>query len=374
MKRGGGLRLDTVAVDDSAQEAQSYQIQHHKGLQLRAFLFTNGSIYSTAGEHLRELGSIKEDDIDMTSKKNVGKGASGTVYYAQLKSTGEPLALKYIPITSKPHRDEVDRELSFFSSRGDNAFVMHNLGAYWDSEENAVVLPMQWMPYTVKDLCLFWGELDEQILADVFYQIIRGLQYLHDVKRLIHRDLKPSNILIGSDGYVKIADFGVSKLVQTLDVSSTYVGTMYYMAPERLEQSTYSFSSDVWSLGLTVIGTITGKNPWGDVNLFQLMQKISGNAIPELPASYSPVVRDFIAQCLHRDPDQRPTCKQLLEHPFLTGRTEASATANVKLVIEQMTRLIRNQSAKQESVMKSEEELAAIRNARIDQLEGFSAS
>lgn len=374
MKKGGGLRLDSLAVHDSAQEAQSYQIQNSKGLQLRAFLFTNGSIYSTVGEHLRELGSINEQDIDMSSKKNVGKGASGTVYYAQLKATGEPLALKYIPITSKPHRDEVDRELSVFASRGENPFVMNNLGAYWDSEENAVVLPMQWMPYTVKDLCTFWGELDESVLADVFYQIVQGLQYLHDVKRLIHRDLKPSNILIGSDGYVKIGDFGVSKLVQTLDVSSTYVGTMYYMAPERLEQSTYSFSSDVWSLGLTLIGAVTGKNPWGDVNLFQLMQKISGNVIPELPATYSPAVREFVALCLERDPELRPTCKQLLEHRFLQGRTEASATASVKLVIEQMTRLLRNHAAKQESVMRSEEELAAARNARIDQLEGFTGS
>lgn len=354
------------------QEAQSYQIKNNNVLQLRAFLFRNGSIY--AGD--RALGAITEADIEQSSRRSVGKGASGTVFLAQLKGSNKPIALKQIPITSKPHRDEVDRELSFFSSRGENPFVMQNLGAYWDSEENAIVLPMEWMAYTLKDLNVFWVQLAESVLRDVFFQVVSGLAYLHDVKRLIHRDLKPSNILIRDDGYVKIGDFGVSKLVQTLDVSSTYVGTMHYMAPERLEQGNYSFSSDVWSLGLTVISTVSGKNPWSppeEIKLFDLIQKISGNCIPTLPESsnFSSTARDFVERCLQRNPDARPSCKELLQHPFFEGVTEASATNGVRLVVEQMTRMIHSNAAKAAEIAKSSQQMAAMIDDKIGRLDNL---
>ncbi|EPY42016.1 protein kinase [Angomonas deanei] len=266
-------------------------------------------------------GTVTKDQIDFGDKKSVGRGASGDVSFARLKD-GTPVALKCIPISSKTHRDEVDRELQFFSSKNDSPFVMKNYGAFWDSDQGCIVIPMEWMSYTVKDLSFFWDGLDESILRDVYFQVVSGLMYLHDTKRVIHRDLKPSNLLINERGFVKIADFGVSKLVQTLDVSSTYVGTMYFMAPERLEQGAYSFSSDVWSLGLTMVATVTGRNPWAppeEMNLFQLLGKISGDTTPSLPATgnYSAEARDFIQKCLVRDPEERLSCAELLAHPSL---------------------------------------------------------
>ncbi|KAG8341853.1 Protein tyrosine kinase Protein kinase domain [Trypanosoma vivax] len=365
-----GLVLDTAAVEHTQRDLQSYQIKNNNSLQLRAFLLNETGMFTKDGRKLP--GGVTKEDIDGSSKKIVGRGASGIVYFANLKD-GAPVALKHILINSKPHRDEIDRELSFFSSQSNSPFVMNNLGAFWDSEEASIVIPMEWMAYTLHNISYFWEGIEESVLRDIFFQVVSGLVYLHDTKRVIHRDIKPSNILIRDDGYVKIGDFGVSKLVQTLDVSSTYVGTMYFMAPERLEQTAYSFSSDIWSLGLTMIATVTGKNPWSppdEMTLFQLLGKIAGETTPSLPdkPAYSAEARDFVAQCLIRDPQERPLASTLLKHPFLSGCTEETAVANVKMGIECMTRLINADTRKSEGVKRAQEDITKELNARLDTL------
>nr|CCD13511.1 unnamed protein product [Trypanosoma congolense IL3000] len=369
MKRGG-LSLDATAVEKAQRDLQSYQIRNNNCLQLRAFLLNDTGMFTKDGRKI--LASVTKDDIDPTASRIIGRGASGTVHFSKLRDK-TPVALKHIPITSKLHRDEVDRELSFFSSHSDSPFVMKNLGAFWDSEEGAIVIPMEWMAYTLKDMSYFWEGIEESILRDIFFQVVSGLVYLHDTKRVIHRDLKPSNLLIRDDGYVKISDFGVSKLVQTLDVSSTYVGTMYFMAPERLEQTSYSFSSDIWSLGLTVIATVTGKNPWAppdEMNLFQLLGKIAGDTIPSLPErpAYSENARDFIRKCLVRDPQERPLAADLLRHPFFEGCTEETAVKNVKLAVEHMTRLINSDTKKADELRRTQEDVVKEVNTKLEML------
>lgn len=372
MKKRPGLVLDATIVENSKENLQSYQIKNNNSLQIRAFLLSEAGLFTIDGRPL--LDEVKKDDISFRSAKPVGHGASGEVSFAQLKN-GTPVALKKIPISSKSHRDEVERELSFFSSKGNNPFVMRNLGAYWDAEEGAIVIPMEWMPYTVQDVGQFCDGIEESLLRDIFFQVVSGLVYLHDVKRVIHRDIKPSNLLISHNGYVKIADFGVSKLVQTLDISSTYVGTMYFMAPERLEQGDYGFSSDVWSLGLTIIAAVTGKNPWAppeEMNLFELLGKISGGTIPSLPDTYSDVAQDFVSQCLVRETDEeeRPSCSKLLKHPFFGGVTEESAVENVKLAVECMTRLIQKDAKQNLQFQRSEAEIAHDVHSHIDEVIG----
>lgn len=374
------MMLDSLAVEESA-DVTSYNVNHSNVLELRAFLFRNGSVYTRDG--LRELHTqVSAADIDLASRRPVGRGASGQVFFATLKGTGRPVAMKYIPITSKPHRDEVERELAFFAARSDCPFVMQNLGAYWDSEDNAIVLVMEWMAFNLHDIAVFWkdGGMDEAFLRDVSYQVLRGLAYLHDVKRVLHRDIKPMNILIRDDGFVKIGDFGVSKMVETLGILSSYVGTMYFMAPERLEQGHYSFNSDVWSFGLSVVSTARGGgNPWAppdSMNLFQLIQKISGNDIPVLGSScrastFSDAAQEFVSLCLERSPDIRPSCSELLEHRFFDGVTESSAVEGVRSVVQLMTQMLGRETVKQAATNKSAAEVAALRDERIGRLDSL---
>jgi len=96
------------------------------------------------------------------------------------------------------------------------------------------------------------GPLSEPVLAAITQPVLQGLAYLHRELHVIHRDIKPSNILVDTAGNIKIADFGVSgNLAHTLAKCASWVGTVHYMSPERISGGSYSYDSDIWSLGIT---------------------------------------------------------------------------------------------------------------------------
>jgi mitogen-activated protein kinase kinase 1 len=98
-------------------------------------------------------------------------------------------------------------------------------------------------------------------LAGMMLQVLEAMAYLHTEKRVIHRDVKPGNILLNRQGQCKLADFGVcSKPRDTRDSTcATWVGTVTYMSPERIKGNSYSFSADVWALGVIVVEATLGR-------------------------------------------------------------------------------------------------------------------
>merc|ERR1719261_1871800 len=93
----------------------------------------------------------------------------------------------------------------------------------------------------------------ESVLAPVTKAVLKGLDYLHTKRHLVHRDLKPGNLLFANDGKVKITDFGVSQeLESTKGDAGSFVGTVTYMAPERLQGEKYQYGVDIWALGITL--------------------------------------------------------------------------------------------------------------------------
>jgi len=143
--------------------------------------------------------------------------------------------------------------------------------------------------------------------------------------KVIHRDIKPSNLLINSDGQIKIADFGVSgKIDFTLQYKSTWVGTLPYMSPERCRGDKYNFDTDLWSLGLTILECALGRYPYSDLGgdqskmtFFDLVDILSTKPAPKLPDNYSPVIQDFVAICLRKEPGTRASATELLKHSFV---------------------------------------------------------
>jgi serine/threonine protein kinase len=91
--------------------------------------------------------------------------------------------------------------------------------------------------------------LPEYKLWTIFAQITDALAYIHS-KRIIHRDLKPANVLMMADETIKLADFGLGRLLKEGETSAkSNCGTPYYMAPERIKEQPYKFKSDIWSAG-----------------------------------------------------------------------------------------------------------------------------
>ncbi|CAL8266695.1 unnamed protein product [Merluccius merluccius] len=155
-----------------------------------------------------------------------------------------------------------------------------------------------------------------------FRDIILGIEYLH-YQKIVHRDIKPSNLLLGDDGHVKIADFGVSNQFEGSDaLLSSTAGTPAFMAPETLSDNRQSFSGkalDVWAMGVTLYCLVFGKCPFIDEYILVLHNKIRSKSV-EFPDSpdISEELRALILRMLDKDPDTRITIPEVKLDQWVT--------------------------------------------------------
>lgn len=168
--------------------------------------------------------------------------------------------------------------------------------------------------------------LTEPQIRYLCHEICEGLRFLH-AKKVIHRDLKAGNVLLTLDGDVKIADFGVSaKNKHTLQKRDSFIGTPYWMAPEVVlcetyRDNPYDYKADIWSLGITLIEFAQMEPPNNEMNPMRVLLKIQKSDPPSLaqPSKWSKEFKEFLALCLTKDPNQRPTSEELLKHPFVAN-------------------------------------------------------
>eukprot|EP00282_Hemiselmis_andersenii_P008660 CAMPEP_0114163632 /NCGR_PEP_ID=MMETSP0043_2-20121206/30200_1 /TAXON_ID=464988 /ORGANISM="Hemiselmis andersenii, Strain CCMP644" /LENGTH=224 /DNA_ID=CAMNT_0001260163 /DNA_START=15 /DNA_END=686 /DNA_ORIENTATION=+ len=170
--------------------------------------------------------------------------------------------------------------------------------------------------------------MDEGVLAVVLRHILSAISFLHDEHKVVHRDLKPGNVVIDCRGEVKLADFGVSRVLDNEAKGMSWVGTASYMSPERLQGCEYSHKADIWSIGIMALECALGRHPYtppggGELAFFELMQVVVVDPAPiPTDAGLSPVFIEFCKCCLDKVDVKRASARELLQHPFLLQHAE----------------------------------------------------
>ncbi|PON42034.1 Cysteine rich receptor like kinase [Parasponia andersonii] len=215
-----------------------------------------------------DLGIIKAATNHFSDANRIGEGGFGRVYKGKLKN-GQVIAVKRLASSSGQGAEEFINEVTLLAKLQDQNLV-RLLGFCLERQEK--ILIYEFVPNKSLDYFLYrsakQGQLDWQICYKILRGIARGLLYLHQESRMkvVHRDLKPSNVLLDADMTPKISDFGIARLFdmdQSHGNTSRVVGTFGYMSPEYAMHGEFSVKSDVFSFGVIILETVSGKRNCG---------------------------------------------------------------------------------------------------------------
>lgn len=253
----------------------------------------------------------------------IGKGSYAKVLLVKKKDTSKFFAMKIVKkqyIEKKKQESHIRTEREVLLKASDHPFIVR-LHYTFQNEKNL---------YFVLDYCyggeLFnflqkRGRLNEDEARFYASQLVLAIEHLHK-HNIIYRDLKPENVLISDDGYIKIADFGLSKLGVSCEATKTFCGTPEYLAPEIVDEKGHGKPVDWWALGSIVYEMMVGLPPFYSQSKADLFDRIR-HEDPIYPKYLSDRTKRFLQNLLHKDPMQRlgSTCgaDEVKKHPWFYG-------------------------------------------------------
>jgi serine/threonine protein kinase len=320
-----------------------------------AHTLTHNSASHTIHNTLHSIGQAKpcrKKDFrfaDIVKVAKIGKGNTSVVWQCQDSSTGESLAMKEMTVDRDEKRMNMAlRELvTMYGVDHVGVVTCHNVFY----ANNSFHLMMEHMDGgslldAMRRWCPLYGAYSMQpaVLAKVAHDVLSALHFLHEQLQVVHRDVKPGNILLNCEGEAKLADLGIVTQPGEVQVDPQapapvsdggtpatpaieWIGTVTYMSPERLTGDAYSYSADIWSLGIVLVEAAIGRYPITELALgsnklefWDLLDLVRNGECPsKVLRNYGSEwvsLQAFASRCLIKDHTKRPSASQLLDASF----------------------------------------------------------
>src|SRR5215470_17885584 len=263
--------------------------------------------------------------------EKLGAGGMGVVYLAEDTKLGRKVAIKILSSEFTTNKDRLHRfelEASAASNLNHpNILTIHEVGV----DDGRHYIATEFIDGVTLRRKMAASQLETHEILDIAIQVASALEEAHSAG-IVHRDIKPDNIMIRRNGYVKVLDFGLAKLTETIDRSpsdgeaSTRVmvhtdagvvmGTSHYMSPEQARGKPVDARSDIWSLGVVIYEMIAGRTPFEGETSTDVIVAITQKEPPPLArfAPNVPAELDWIVmKALRKDRDERyQTIKELI--------------------------------------------------------------
>src|SRR5215213_2030125 len=262
--------------------------------------------------------------------EKLGAGGMGEVYLAEDMKLGRKVAIKILSeefTTNKDRLHRFEQEASAASNLNHpNILTIHEVG----TDEGRHYIATEFIDGVTLRRKLAATHLETPEILDIAVQVASALEEAH-AAGIVHRDVKPDNIMVRRNGYVKVLDFGLAKLTETIDRSPSdgeaatrvlvhtdagvVMGTSHYMSPEQARGKPVDARSDIWSLGVVIYEMIAGRTPFEGETSTDVIVAITQKEPPPLArfAPNVPAELDWIVmKALRKDRDERyQTIKEL---------------------------------------------------------------
>ena len=301
----------------------SFSIIFKSNSKIRKFYTSDLEIYNEFVSNIKTIIGYRNFEDYYKIEKEIGIGRNSHVNLGIQKDTGQLVTIKIIDKTDETKNEEelVRYEIDILKFCHHKNIV--HLIDYFETIENIIIILNYIEGNTLGEYLKNNNfNFKESKIANIVLQIANGIKYLHKFG-IIHRDLKPDNIMITqNNSEVKIMDFGLSKIASKEEKLVEGFGTLYYAAPEIIQNMPYNKEVDVWSLGVILYYMFTGCYPFMGKEEDEIEDKIINEPVEFKDGEWEVIsdkVQDLIRKCLEKNPEERITIDDFINHPWFNN-------------------------------------------------------